>query len=210
MRAVPSPEEEEELFCVCKRLKNWGTAPKDFHFCLPVLIQCNRRAAVLCQAKINASMVPLVPHPTQSPRLPWCQTFPEGDCTCVPLFNSPQWTWPLSWIAHIQQKFPNVLALSPRKLVPVAMLLLLEWEVVFCVKPRFIKTLQYLILKLKEKICVVLKFNLLALSRVILVKHCKTACRTCYTCSVNKTRLSVSQTVVLTNFTGTKVNKCLS
>lgn len=102
------------------------------------------------------------------------------------------------------------------------MLLLLGWEVVFCVKPRFIKTFQDLFLfiktsqdlflRLKGKICVVLnmKSNLLALSRVILVKHWKTACRTCYTCSVNKTRLSVSQTVVLTNFMGTKVNKCLS
>lgn len=75
--------------------------------------------------------------------------------------------------------------------------------------PGLLKTLKYLILKLKEKICAVLnmKSNLPALSRGILVKHWKRACRTCYTCSVNKTRLSISQTVVLTNFTGTKVNK---
>lgn len=55
-----------------------------------------------------------------------------------------------------------------------------------------------------------MKSDLLALSRGILVKHWKRACRTCYTCSVNKVRLSISQTVALTNFTGTKVNKCLS
>lgn len=111
-----------------------------------------------------------------------------------------------------QHKFPNVLALSPTKLVPGALLLLFGWEVVICIRPRFMKTLQYLILNLKEKVYTVLnmKSDLPALSRGILVKHWRRACRTRSTCSVNKASLSISQTVLLTNSTGTKVNKCLS
>lgn len=51
MKAIPSTEEREELYCICKHLRRWERVPKDFHFCFLASVQYNGKSAVPCQKK---------------------------------------------------------------------------------------------------------------------------------------------------------------